>query len=168
MVLFGTAHRVGDGVTTAVIIAPEYRAGDPALLSAHCLAAVDPAIAEHAREGDLLLAGRDLGAGADPESAVLALQAVVFAAIVCVSAAAHFIEIAQSYGLPVLSCPDAVAEIRSGGVVRLDLASGQITDRTTGVHYQAPPCSPALVDIVRRAQLLARMRRVVEEEGYDG
>ena len=49
-----------------------------------------------------------------------------------------------------------------------DLASGRIEDRASGAVYQAPACPPDLVAAVRRAQLLNRMRRVVEEEGFDG
>ncbi len=169
MILYGTTHRVGDGITTAAIIAPEHQAdADPAWLAAHCLAGVDPAIAEAAREGDVLLAGASFGAGPEAEIAVLALQAAGFAAIVCAAADAGFVAAAEAYGLPVLICPAAVAIIAPGGVVRLDLAGGRITDRANGEIYQAPPCAPTLVDMVRRAQLLARMRRVVEEEGYDG
>jgi 3-isopropylmalate/(R)-2-methylmalate dehydratase small subunit len=121
-----------------------------------------------AREGDLLLAGTNFGAGPDAEIAVLALQAAGFAAILCASADADFVAASEAYGLPVLIGPAAVAAITPGGVVRLDLAGGRITDRTTGETYQVPPCAPALVDMVRRAQLLWRMRRVVEEEGFDG
>jgi 3-isopropylmalate/(R)-2-methylmalate dehydratase small subunit len=169
MILYGTTYRVGDGITTAAIIAPEYQAdADPAWLAAHCLAGVDQTIAEAAREGDVLLAGNDFGAGPEAEIAVLALQAVGFAAIVCITADADFVAAAEAYGLPVLICPAAVAAITPGGVVRLDLAGGRITDRANGESYPAPPCAPALVDTIRRAQLLSRMRRVVEEEGYDG
>ncbi len=169
MILYGATHRVGDGITTTAIIAPEYQADtDPAWLAAHCLAGVDPAIAEAAREGDLLLAGNDFGAGPDAEIAVLALQAVGFAAIISASADAGFMAAAEAYGLPVLISPAAVAAITHGGVVRLDLAGGRITDRANGEIYPVPPCAPALVDMVRRAQMLTRMRRVVEEEGYDG
>jgi 3-isopropylmalate/(R)-2-methylmalate dehydratase small subunit len=169
MVLYGTVHRVGDGITCNQIIGPEHRAaGDPALLAAYCLSQVDPAIAEQAREGDVLVAGRGLGMGPEPEIAVLALQAAGFAAVVCISGHPDFVQTAESYGLPVLVCPEAAAEIAAGSVVRLDLASGRITDRASGVDYQAPPCAPALVELVRRAQLLGRMRRAVEEEGFDG
>jgi 3-isopropylmalate/(R)-2-methylmalate dehydratase small subunit len=169
MILYGTTYRVGDGITTDQIIAPEHQAdADPAWLAAHCLAGVDPAIAELAREGDLLLAGTDFGAGLNAEIAVLALQAAGFAAIVCASAADGFVAEAEAYGLPVLICPVAVASVAPSTVLRLDLANGRITDRSTGQVYQAPPCPPALVDMVRRAQLLTRMRRVVEEEGFDG
>ncbi len=169
MILYGTTHRVGDGITTAAIIAPAHQAdADPAWLAAHCLAGVDSAIAELAREGDVLLAGNDFGAGPDAEIAVLALQAVGFAALVCASADAGFVAAAEAYGLPVLICPAAVAAIAPGSVLRLDLAGGRITDRATGEVYSAPPCALTLVNMVRRAQLLTRMRRVVEEEGFDG
>ena len=100
--------------------------------------------------------------------AVLALQAVGFAAIICASADAGFVAAAEAYGLPVLSSPAAVAAITPGGVLRLDLAGGRITDRASGESYTVPPCAPTLVNMVRRAQLLSRMRRVVEEEGFDG
>jgi 3-isopropylmalate/(R)-2-methylmalate dehydratase small subunit len=169
MVLYGITHRVGAGITTDMISAPDRRAeDDPAWLAAHCLDTVDPAIAERARPGDLLLAGPGFGSGLQPEVAVLALQAVGFAAVICVSADTGFVEVAAGYGLPVLICPSAYAAIAPGGIVRLDLSSGQITDRANGASYQAPPCAPALVAAVRRAQLLARMRLVVEEEGFDG
>jgi 3-isopropylmalate/(R)-2-methylmalate dehydratase small subunit len=169
MVLYGTAHRVGASVRADAIIAPEHwAADDPALLAAHCLATVDPAIAEQAREGDLLLAGHSFGAGPEPKIAVLALQAVGFSAVICASADAEFVEAAEAYGLPVLICPAASSAIAPGVVVRLDLANGRITDRATGAVYQAPPVAPTLVAAVRRAQLLTRMRRVVEEEGFDG
>jgi 3-isopropylmalate/(R)-2-methylmalate dehydratase small subunit len=169
MILYGTTYRVGDGITTDAIIAPEHRTDeDPASLSAHCLETIDPAIAERAREGDLLLAGGSFGVGPDPDIAVLALQAVGFAALICASADAHFIETAEAYGLPVLVCPAAVAAVAAGAVVRLDLAGGRIADRATGIVYLAQPCAPGLIDAVRRWQLLTRMRRVVEEEGFDG
>jgi 3-isopropylmalate/(R)-2-methylmalate dehydratase small subunit len=169
MILYGTTHRVGDGITTAAIIAPEHQAdADPAWLAAHCLANVDAAIAELAREGDVLLAGANFGIGPDAEIAVLALQAVGFAAIICTATDADFVAAAEAYGLPVLISPAAVASITPGGVVRLDIAGGRITDRATGANYSVPPCAPALVDTVRRAQLLTRMRRVVEEEGFEG
>ncbi|MBK9710626.1 MAG: 3-isopropylmalate dehydratase small subunit [Kouleothrix sp.] len=168
MVLYGTAHRVGDGITTDDIIAPEQRgAGDPAWLAAHCLAVVDPAIAEQAREGDVLLAGHDFGGGDEPDIAALALLAAGFAAVVCASADAAFADAAAAYGLPVLVCPAALA-IAAGGVARIDLASGKITDRASGATFQALPCPAELLDAVRRSQLLSRMRRVVEEEGFDG
>lgn len=168
MILYGTAHCVGDNVGTDMIIAPELRgAGDPALLAGHCLAGADPQIAEAAREGDVLLAGAGFGAGDHADAAVLALQAAGFAAVVCASADAGFAEAAAAYGLPVLVCPAATG-IAAGHVVRLDLLGGTITDRATGAVFHTKPCPPELAAAVRRAQLFARMRQVVDEEGFEG
>ncbi len=174
MVLYGATHCVGDAISTADIIAPEHAgAGDPAVLAAHCLERIDPAIAEAARAGDILLAGRAFGrapadGAPDRDTAVLALQAAGLAAVICASADPLFVEAAATYGLPVLECPAAPIGIAPGAIVRIDLARGTITDRGSGAAFQASACPPALIEAVRRAQLLARMRQVVDEEGYDG
>ena len=169
MIFYGTTYRIGDDITTTQIIAPDYcTADDPAILAAECLAIIDPSIAEQVREGDILIAGQNVGIGGNPDLAVLALQAVGFGAIICASAAPDFEEAAHAYGLPILVCPAAVVAIVAGGIVRLDLARGMIEDRITGTSYQARPLPSTLLEIIRRAQLLTRMRRVVEEEGFDG
>jgi len=169
MVIYGTTHRVGDDVTTERIIAPAYHeTGDPALLAGHCLEAVDPALAEQVAEGDVLLAGGGFGVGNDADVAVLALQALGIAAVICVSSTSSFVEVAEQYGLPVLTAPDAVAAITPGAVVRIDLERGTITDRVNSTRFTCTPASPALLVAVRRTALLGRMRRVVEEEGFEG
>lgn len=168
MVLYGTLHRLGDNITTEQIIAPSQRSENPAELAAHCLASVDPGLAEHAAEGDMLLAGQDFGAGDDPEIAVLALQALGIAAVICRSAARTFVEVAEQYGMPVIEMPEAVETLSVGAVVRLDLERGELRDRSSNERFRFPPASPALLAAVRRATLLSRMRRVVEDEGFDG
>ena len=120
------------------------------------------------RPGDILLAGQDFGHGPDPEPAVLALQALGFVCIICASAAPTFIKLAELYGLPVLISSAAIHTITPGGIVRIDLASGQISDRATGATIMAAPSAERLLNAVRQAQLLSRMRQVVEEEGFDG
>lgn len=167
MLLYGFAHRLGDAVTTEQIIAPEHREDDPAALAAHCLEPLDPALPERVRPGDFLLAGRGFGAGADPETAALALQALGVAAVLCVSAQPGFVAAAEPLGLPVLAAPAAAAGLPEGALVRLDLAQRRAGARG-GPHFPLPACPPALLTALARAQLLARMRQIVEEEGFDG
>jgi 3-isopropylmalate dehydratase small subunit len=168
MIHYGTTHRVGDAISTTHIIAPEHRADDPATLAAHCLQAVDAGLSEQVADGDVLMAGHGFGAGDDAESAVLALQALGVAAIMAASAAPSFVDAAHAYGLPVIIAPAAVGGIEAASVVRIDFEHGTITDRANGTVYHAPLIPPDVVAAVQRAQLLQRMRRVVEEEGYDG
>ncbi|MEN9934962.1 MAG: hypothetical protein RLZZ387_1541, partial [Chloroflexota bacterium] len=70
--------------------------------------------------------------------------------------------------LPLMEQPEAAAALPDGGLVRVDLATGRIEERATGAVYQAQPAPPEVVAATRQRQLLARMRRVVEEEGFDG
>ena len=168
MLLYGFAHRVGDAVTTAQIIAPAHRDDDPATLAAHCLETLDPALPERVRPGDFLLAGHGFGAGDDPETAVLALQALGVAAVLCDSAEPGFVAAAEPYGLPVLAAPEAAAGLSEGVLVRLDLGQGRASSRDGGQSFALPACPPALLAALARAQILARMRQVVEEEGFDG
>ncbi|HEU4325355.1 MAG TPA: hypothetical protein VFS21_19585 [Roseiflexaceae bacterium] len=168
MVIYGYIHRLGDGVTAEQIIAPEWREEDPAALAAHCLEAVDPQLPERVRPGDLLLAGRGFGAGEGQETAVLALQAAGFVALVCADADPDFVGQAAVYGLPVLIAAEAVAGLPAGALARLDLARGTLADRESGAAFPVPVPPPAVLDAFRRALLLNRMRQVVEEEGFDG
>lgn len=167
MVIYGYIHRLGDGVTAEQIIAPAWRAEDPATLAAHCLEELDPQLPEQVRSGDLLMAGRGFGAGTGQETAVLALQAAGFVAVVCTDADQGFVEQAAAYGLPVLLAPEAAAGLPTGVLARLDLAQGTLTDRATGAVFRVPVPPSALLDAVRRALLLSRMRQMVEEEGFE-
>ncbi|MCU0491202.1 MAG: hypothetical protein MUD01_06425 [Chloroflexaceae bacterium] len=167
MILTGYTHRLDADLAPGEIIAPAYaESGDPALLAAHCLEGVAPALAEQVGEGDVLVVGGALHGGAGAEAAVLALQALGIAAIVCAAADATLATLAGGYGLPLLVSPEAVAALASNQIVRLDLEQGQIEERDSRRRWPISPSSPALIAAVQRAQLLARMRRVVEEEGY--
>ncbi len=168
MILYAKSHCISDAVTTDDIIAPQWHNGDPAILAAYCLASRYPVITELVREGDALLAGHAFGTGPDPEPAVLALQAAGFALIICESAEPAFVAVAHAYGLPVLVCPDVVAHIQPGALLRVDLEAGTIIDRSNAIMYPTPACPPDLLATVRRLHLLNRMRRVVEDEEYDG
>jgi 3-isopropylmalate dehydratase small subunit len=168
MIIYGTVIRIGDAITTTQIIAPELRdAGDPSILAAGCLAAVDPSLAERVTEEHLLVAGRDFGAGEDPVSAALALLALGIPAVVCTSAAPAFAAEAGALGLPVLETPGADT-LADGQLLRIDLATGRMTVRDTGAELQALALPAATIAAVRQSLLLSRMRRVVEEEGFDG
>lgn len=169
MVLYATTHQVSDGITTEQIIAPEHRdVDDPAVLAAECLATVDAHLAEQVRDGAVLIAGHDFGFGDHPEQAVLALQALGFVALICVSVAPTFAEAATNYGLPILISPEASNALVPGHVARLDLERGTIKPYQSDTIFEVSPCTPEMIATVQRMQLLRRMRNVVEEEGFDG
>ncbi|HMQ31088.1 MAG TPA: hypothetical protein PKD53_10185 [Chloroflexaceae bacterium] len=165
MGIAGYARRVvADGAPADIVAAETAAGGDPALLAAACLAGPDPGFAERAGEGDVLVLAGALLPGPGAEAAVSALQAVGLAAAVCAAAAPELAEAGAVYGLPVVVAPGAAGAIAEGEVVRLDLERGRLEsgDRS----WTFAPLGPEAIAAARRAQLLARMRRVVEDEGY--
>lgn len=167
MILYGTTHHIGDRITTEQILASDQRIDDdPALLASACLASVDATLAERVAPGDILLTGHTFGGGPQSDLVILSLQALGFVVLICASAEPRFVETAHTNGLPILISPDAVAEIGAGRVVRLNLSEGSIEDRLSGRLYHATPCTPDLITSVRLAELYARMRRVIDEEGF--
>jgi hypothetical protein len=165
MVITGYIRRVGADLDPARVIDPAVvAAGDPAAIAAACLAAVDPGLAERAREGDLLLVDGACSGGAGAEAAVIALQSLGLAALLCRATAPDLQALGATYGLPVIPTASDLLQLAEGDLLRLDLERGHAESGGRAWAF-APLDGPALA-AVRRAQLLARMRRVVEEEGY--
>jgi hypothetical protein len=95
---------------------------------------------------------------------VIDLQAVGIAAVLCAAGSDELVELGAVYGLPIISAPAAVGALAEGAVVRLDLSGGRL--EVAPRRWAFTPLSEAALAAARRAQLLARMRRVVEDEGY--
>lgn len=165
MVLTGYARLVRGDLAPEQIVDPALVAlGDPAEIAAACLTTVDATLAERVREGDLLVLDGALLDGAGAEAAVIGLQAVGFAAVICRGAAEALLAVSAIYGLPLLAVAEAAGTLADGELIRLDLERGTI--EAAGTRWVATALEAPALAAVRRAQLLARMRRVVEDEGY--
>ena len=166
MILTGYARCVDAHLSPAALINPASveDGGDPALLAAACLAEVDQDFALRVREGDMLVINGVLGGSGDCELAIVALQAVGIAAIICQQVATEMVVVAERYGLPIMSAPAAVPLLDEGTLLRLDLEHGVVEGG--GARWEVAPLAKPTLEMVRRVQLLSRMRRVVEEEGF--
>ncbi|MFV9504178.1 MAG: hypothetical protein AB4911_06395 [Oscillochloridaceae bacterium umkhey_bin13] len=165
MVIQGYIHLIKGNLQTTQIIDPALvAAGDPALIAAGCLVERDPGFAERVREGDLLVLDGALRGDEHAEAAIIALQAVGLAAVICAAADPAIISQGMRYGLPVLIIPAAAQTVREGDLLRLDLERGQL--EANGARWTYPPLPADALTAVRRVQLLSRMRRVVEDEGF--
>ena len=153
----GRLHRLGDNVDTDAILPGRYLAlKDPAALGAHCLEALDPGLRARARPGDLIVAGRNFGTGSSREHAVVALKAIGIAGIVVVSAARIFFRNAINLGLPVLTCPEAVATLDDGAEASIDPHAPAIIQGNH--HWRPQPLGPEVLSILAAGGLMAKVR----------
>ena len=135
----------GDNVDTDVIIPARYLlTTDPQVLGKHALEDLDPGFAASVAPGDVVVAGANFGCGSSREHAPIALKGAGVGAVVASSFSRIFFRNAINVGLPIITCPDAVAVIRTGDEVALDPGTGDLLDLTRDRRF----CGERLPDFV--------------------
>lgn len=85
----------------------------------------------------MIVGGQNFGCGSSREHAPIAIKGSQAKCIIAPSFARIFFRNAINIGLPILECPEAVADITEGDDIEVDLSSGKIFNRTNGNDYQA-------------------------------
>jgi 3-isopropylmalate/(R)-2-methylmalate dehydratase small subunit len=151
----GTVWKYGDSVDTDVIIPARYLTStDEAELAKHALEDLDATFASGVRPGDVVVAGANFGCGSSREHAPVALKGAGVSAVVASSFARIFFRNAINTGLPIVTCPEAVAASDAGDEVEVDVAAGLVRNMTKGQTYEAEPLPDFIMDIVRRGGLV--------------
>jgi 3-isopropylmalate/(R)-2-methylmalate dehydratase small subunit len=113
--------------------------------------------AQKAQPGDIVMAGKNFGAGSSRQQAVDCFQALGISAIVAESFGAIYKRNAINSGLPIVSLPDltaVAAEFETGGELAVDFKTGQVT-LNGAKTFQAQPFSQVQMDIYRAGNLFA-------------
>jgi 3-isopropylmalate/(R)-2-methylmalate dehydratase small subunit len=148
----------GDDIDTDVLAPGRYMKAELAEIARHCLEAIDPSFASSVKPGDILVAGRNFGAGSSREQAPAALKHLGIAALVAESFAGLFYRNALNLGLPALVCRDA-KRIRSGDELKIDYERGAILDLTTRETFAFEPIPGHLMEMVRDGGLLPHLEK---------
>lgn len=159
MTIEGRAWTYGDNVDTDAIIPARYlNTSEPGDLARHCMEDLDSTFATGVGPGDIIVAGENFGCGSSREHAPLAIKAAQVGCVVAKSFARIFYRNALNIGLPILESHQASDAIEAGDRVQLNLASGDITNLTTGERYQALPYPPFMRELLAEGGLIAYTR----------
>ena len=154
----GRAWVFGDDVDTDAIAPGKYMKFAIEEIARHCLEAMDPAFVGEVRPGDVVVAGRNFGAGSSREQAPQALRHLGVAALVAESFAGLFYRNALNLGLPAVACA-AARRIRAGDRLRVDAEAGRIENLSTGETLACETIPPHLMQMVRDGGLLAHLEK---------
>ena len=146
---------LGDNIDTDVITPGRYLKFGMDEIAQHCLEPVLPNFAKEVKPGDIVVAGRNFGAGSSREQAPGALKHLGVAALVAESFAGLFYRNALNLGLPALVCAQA-KQIRDGDQLRIDYEKAVLVGRET---YAFEPIPPHLLEMVRDGGLLAHLEK---------
>ena len=151
----GTVFKYGDNVDTDVIIPARYlNTSDPAELAKHCMEDLDKDFVKNVQPGDIIVVGRNFGCGSSREHAPLAIKTAGVSVVIAATFARIFYRNAINIGLPILECPEAVADIQAGDKISVDFTSGVITNLTSGESYQAEPFPEFMQELIAAGGLL--------------
>lgn len=159
MIIKGKLYKFGDDVNTDEIIPARYlNTSDPKELAAHVMEDADPQFPAKVRKGDILVAGNNFGCGSSREHAPIAIKAAGIACVVAVSYARIFYRNALNIGLTIIEAPVA-AEAESGNELRIDTATGIITNVTLNKEYTAKPIPPFMQELISAGGLMEYVRK---------
>jgi 3-isopropylmalate/(R)-2-methylmalate dehydratase small subunit len=148
----------GDNVDTDALAPGAYVKYGIDEIARHCLESIDPAFAAGVRPGDVIVGGRNFGAGSSREQAAEALRHLGVAAVVALSFAGIFYRNALNLGLLALECPSA-DRIRAGARVRIDRDAAQLVDLDAGTVHRCEPIPAHLLAVVEAGGLVPWLER---------
>lgn len=160
----GRVWKYGDGVNTDVIFPGKYTytVTDPADMAQYALEDLDPTFAANVQPGDVIVAGKNWGNGSSREQAVTCLKQAGVGAVIAESFARIWYRNAINNGLLALTCPAAVAALKTGDSVTVDLEAGLIkTDRG---DFSFPPFAPSVQAIIADGGLIPYLQKVLKTE----
>jgi 3-isopropylmalate dehydratase small subunit len=159
MKLEGTIWTYGDNVDTDAIIPARYlNVSTPEELALHCMEDIDTEFAASVQAGDIIVAGENFGCGSSREHAPLAIKGAGVSCVIANNFARIFYRNAINVGLPILECPEVVAEAEKGDRLAVDLRAGTITNERTGRTFRTPPFPDFIMKIIQAGGLVPYSR----------
>ena len=133
-------YKYGNNVDTDVIIPARYlNTVDPKELASHCMEDIDTQFAKTVQTGDIIVAENNFGCGSSREHAPIAIKASGISCVIANTFARIFFRNSINIGLPILECPEAVANTEAGDELEIDFGTGVIKNMTKNKTFKAEP-----------------------------
>lgn len=159
----GKVWKVGNDIDTDVIIAARYlNDASDENMKAHCLEDAIPNFSQVISAGDILVAGKNFGCGSSREHAPISIKVSGVSCVIAESFARIFYRNAINIGLPIITSPEAAAEIQAGDELEVDVENGVIKNVTQGKEYQGETFPPFIQEIITAGNLLNYVKAKVE------
>jgi 3-isopropylmalate/(R)-2-methylmalate dehydratase small subunit len=155
MILKGNAHKYGSNINTDEIIPARYlNTSEHSELAKHCMEDLDKDFIKKLKAGDFIVAESNFGCGSSREHAPISIKAAGVSGVIAKSFARIFFRNAINIGLPILESDEAVAGIRTGDELEVDLTTGEIKNVTRSQVYKAQAFPPFMQEIVEKGGLM--------------
>jgi len=155
MKIEGRIWKFGDNVDTDLIIPARFlNVSDGKELARNCFIDLRPEFNESVVKGDIIVGGNNFGCGSSREHAPLAIKASGVGVIIAKSFARIFYRNAFNIGLSILESKEAVDSIEEGDSAFVNLATGEILNKTRGKQFFAKPIPDFMREIIQAGGLV--------------
>ena len=156
----GKAWKFGNDVDTDRIIpARHLNTSDPKELAKHCMEDQDPTFSAKVKPGDIIVAEKNFGCGSSREHAPIAIKAAGVSCVIAKTFARIFYRNSFNMGLPILECPEAADDAKSGDVIEVDMVKGAIWNVTKRKHYSAKPVPLFMLELIAAGGLMGWIKK---------
>lgn len=160
MKVSGNAVKFGDNVDTDVILPGKYLPLiDPQELGQHAMEGLDQAFTKKAKDGVILVAGKNFGCGSSREQAPIALKYAGVKCVLAESFARIFYRNAINIGLPVVQCKNVSDKVEEGDELLVDLKTGTVKNESKGITLSATQLPPFILEILSDGGLIENLRK---------
>ncbi len=156
----GRVWKVGDQINTDLITPGQYLTAAIEEVKKHVLEAVNPRFSKEAREGDLLVAGKNFGCGSSRESAPRALKALGISAVVAESFARIFFRNAVAIGLAVVPCPGVSQSFEEGETLELHLEDALVKNLKRKIQLQGKLLPKEMLDVLHKGGITPLLKEM--------
>jgi 3-isopropylmalate/(R)-2-methylmalate dehydratase small subunit len=162
MAISGKAIKFGDNINTDVIIPGKYLESiDPEELGRHALEGLDPTFPQRAKEGVILIGGKNFGCGSSREQAPIALKSAGVRCVVAESFARIFYRNSINIGLPALECQEISEKVEEGDLLSVDPKAGVIDNQARAVTMKASPLPQFILTLLEEGGLIPHVRGLI-------
>lgn len=156
----GRVWKVGDQINTDLISPGQYLTAPIDEVKKHVLEAIHPHFAQEARQGDILVAGKNFGCGSSRESAPRALKAAGISAVVAESFARIFFRNAVATGLAVVPCPLVSQSFEEGEILELDLEDARVKNLNREIQLQGKPLPKEMLEVLNKGGITPLLKEM--------
>jgi len=165
MKVTGPVVKFGNNVDTDVILPGKYLIlMDPKDLAKHALEGLDPAFPEKAKNGVIVVGGKNFGCGSSREQAPLALKYSGVKCVVAESFARIFFRNAINIGLPVVECKGISKAVENGNELAVDLDKGEVRNTTNSKTLQATKLPAFILEILSDGGLIENLQKRLKKK----
>lgn len=151
----GRCWKFGDNIPTDRLVKSRYVFEPMAEIVRHVLEDLDPEFPLDVRPGDIVVAGKHFGQSSGRAIATKALQATGIGCVVAETFARTFYRNCFEVGLPALEVAGIGRLVRGGERLRVDIATGVVTNLGTGESRTGYPADPFLLRMLDAGGLIA-------------